>query len=125
MIQITLTDFYLCYIEIMIKKNTKYILLIILLISTVGLLAIGHAKNHQKYAGQRVFSLCNGGYVAADSLGSGVNGGGPCLRGASYIMHNDDRLYNVSLVLLGMVIGAGLVSLAQDSQQKSKKTRKK
>ncbi|HVV66810.1 MAG TPA: hypothetical protein VHB72_01910 [Candidatus Saccharimonadales bacterium] len=107
----------------MFRKNTRYVILLVLLIGSIVLLVTGYHESHRKYAGQSVVNLCAGGYIPVPSSNS-VNGGGPCLSSNPYILKNDDRLYDVSLVLIGLAVGSGITLFFADTKKPKRLKRK-
>lgn len=103
--------------------NKKYLLMVILLIGASIFLVIGYQAGHRQHAGQLVRRTCSGTYITVESLGLGINGGGPCLSSEPFVLANNYRLYYASLATFGAVlIGSGILFLV-DRRSKTRAKR--
>lgn len=100
------------------NKNTRYVLLILVLLGTLFVVSAGYKASHRKYAGQTVYTLCDGTYLPVDILkNSEVTSphSTPCTAITKpFMLRNDNRLIYASLVVLGLALGAGTTMLQYD-----------
>lgn len=88
------------------SKN-KYLLVpfvIFSLLVSLFFAAYYYSKSNQKYAGQLVYKTCNGSYIKADSLGKGVNPGGPCITSSAFVLNPNNTPFYISLTVLSAVV---------------------
>lgn len=105
----------------MVNRNSKYLVMLVLLAAAIIFAVNGYYNSHRQYAGQRVLVTCGGVYVPTSSL-SKENGGGPCVAGPPFTLKNDYAAYYESLAVLSIVIVGESALLFKDlSNPKSRK----